>query len=115
MALKLKVSRGQKFDDLDEAILRVLPQNCRLNSLGARDGLKRFAKAYDDLLTENHLLRHGHKDSDFLSALKLAYRKHHLGDEEVGWNELSDRLCDALCNATGDTDFQKWLVEVSPR
>lgn len=110
----MKKAALAKIDRLDEAILRVLPESCRHNSLGARDGLKRFAKLYDDLLTENHLLRHGHKDSDFLSTLKMAYRKHCLGDESVGWNELGDRLCDALCNAMGDREFQKWLSTVSP-
>jgi len=46
---------------------------------------------------------------DLLSACKLAYRKHHLGDDSIGWDELSDALCNALCNEMGDTEFQKWL------
>lgn len=30
-----------------------------------------------------------------------------------GWDQLSNRLCDALCNAIGDTEFQEWLAEVT--
>ncbi|QOX81046.1 hypothetical protein FY034_18900 (plasmid) [Trichlorobacter lovleyi] len=44
-----------------------------------------------------------------LEAVKLAYRKHHLDDDMVGWSELSDKLCNALCNAMGDAGFQIWL------
>lgn len=102
--------RRDELDDLLDFIMDMLPEQCRIGSMGARDGLKRFAKAYDDLLTENHLLRHGHKDSDLLAVVKLAYRKHHLGSLDVGWEELSTRLCDALCNAMGDEEFQRWLA-----
>ena len=43
--------------------------------------------------------------------IQSAYRKHHLGQDNIGWNELSDRMCDTLCNVMGDTAFQKWLEE----
>jgi len=46
---------------------------------------------------------------DLLSACKLAYRKHHLNDDSIGWDELSDCLLDALCNEMGDDGFQEWL------
>ena len=46
---------------------------------------------------------------DLLSACKLAYRKHHLNDDSIGWNELGDCLLDALCNEMGDEGFQEWL------
>lgn len=49
-----------------------------------------------------------------LDALKFAYRKHHLDDESIGWDELSDVLLDALCEAIGDRAFQAWIDEVSP-
>ena len=45
-----------------------------------------------------------------LDAVKLAYRKHHLGDESIGWGELSECLLDALCNAMGDDGYQEWLA-----
>ena len=43
-----------------------------------------------------------------LEAVKLAYRKHHLEDDSVGWDELTSALCDALCEAMGDAAFQAW-------
>lgn len=45
------------------------------------------------------------------SALRMAYLKHHLEDESIGWNELSDILLNALTEAMGDRPFQKWLEE----
>lgn len=44
-----------------------------------------------------------------IEALKLAYRKHHLNDDSIGWSELSDIMCDALCEALGDDAFQRWI------
>lgn len=41
-------------------------------------------------------------------ALQMAYRKHHLDDESIGWSELGDRLCDALCELMGDKEFVRW-------
>ena len=37
-----------------------------------------------------------------LDTLKLAYRKHCLSDEAIGWEELGDQMLDALCEAMGD-------------
>lgn len=44
-----------------------------------------------------------------VETLKLCYRKHHLGDESIGWEELSDRMQTALCNVMGDDEFCEWL------
>ena len=49
---------------------------------------------------------------DLLSACQLAYRKHCLNDDSVGWNELEDALLSALCNAMGDLHFNDWLKEI---
>lgn len=43
-----------------------------------------------------------------LEALKLCYRKHQRGDESIGWTELGDKLCDALCEIMGDEKFVEW-------
>ena len=48
-----------------------------------------------------------------LNACQAAYRKHHVSDESIGWDELSSILLDALCNAMGDNGFQKWIDAVS--
>lgn len=42
-------------------------------------------------------------------ALIAAYKKHVLGDEDIGWDELSDMLCDALCELKGDKWYQDWV------
>ena len=44
-----------------------------------------------------------------LSAAQFAYRKHHLDDPSIGWDELSDILYTALCESMGDNKFVKWL------
>ena len=48
-------------------------------------------------------------DDQITEALKSAYKKHVLNDESIGWNELSDILCNALCEQIGDSGFQQWL------
>lgn len=50
-----------------------------------------------------------HRIEQATEALKLAYRKHHLGDEAVGWNELGDKLLNALCELMTDKGFQEWM------
>lgn len=52
---------------------------------------------------------------DLLTACQLAYRKHHLGDESIGWEELGDCLQAALCEAMGDHEFCEWLKEKKDR
>jgi len=47
-----------------------------------------------------------------LEVVGLAYRKHHLMDDSIAWEELSDQLHDVLCNVMGDELYQKWLKEV---
>lgn len=51
---------------------------------------------------------------EMLDVLKLAYRKHHLEDDSIGWEELSDKLSDALSNAMGPTGFVEWMQELLP-
>lgn len=48
---------------------------------------------------------------ELLEAVKLAYRKHHLGDDSIGWDELSQSLMNPLCNVLGDEGFRKFLDE----
>ena len=47
--------------------------------------------------------------NDLLYAVKMAYRKHVLNDESIGWAELDDILKEALCNKLGDDGFLLWL------
>ena len=39
--------------------------------------------------------------AQLVNACKMAYRKHHMLDESIGWGELSEAVCDALANALG--------------
>jgi len=48
-----------------------------------------------------------------VSALKAAYRKHVLLDDSIGWEELGNLLCDALCKEIGDEDFCTFLEKYS--
>lgn len=47
--------------------------------------------------------------NELLEAVKMAYRKHHLGDDTIGWDELSEKLLDTLCNAMGASGFLEWM------
>jgi len=48
-----------------------------------------------------------------LYAVQAAYRKHHLDDDRIGWDELGNILLDALCNQMGDGGYQAWLERVA--
>ena len=48
-------------------------------------------------------------DDMLLNAVKLAYRKHHLDDPSIGWEELSDKLHTILCEVMSDKVFCEWL------
>lgn len=47
-----------------------------------------------------------------LEACKLAYRKHHLGDDTIGWDELSERLGEALDDVMGGAEFRQFVRSV---
>ena len=49
---------------------------------------------------------------ELLNAVQMAYRKHHMGDDSIGWNELSDLLHDALFNAMGPNKLEEWREAV---
>jgi len=42
------------------------------------------------------------------NTLKMAYRKHVRQEDVIGWDELGDRLHDALCALIGDEGFTEW-------
>lgn len=53
-----------------------------------------------------------YREMRLLRAVKLAYQKHCLNDDGIGWDELGDILLDALCEAMGDDGYQKWMAEL---
>jgi hypothetical protein len=72
-------------------------------------------KKWEEIATRKiHNERELHQLNDkLLDAVKLAYRKHHLDDDSVGWDELSSILLDALCEALGDDGFIKWSASIT--
>lgn len=48
-----------------------------------------------------------------LETLKRCYRKHHLNDDSIGWDQLADEMCNTLSEAMGDREFQQWVAELS--
>lgn len=45
-----------------------------------------------------------------VEALQACFRKHHMDDPSIGWDELSDVMTNALCEVMGDDGFQAWLA-----
>lgn len=48
------------------------------------------------------------QEERLLRAVMMAYAKHHLGSDHIGWNELSDVLHCEICNTIGDDAFVAW-------
>lgn len=51
-------------------------------------------------------------EKTLLKAVQVAYRKHHLNDDSIGWEELSTVLLVALCSAMGDDNYQAWMKQI---
>jgi hypothetical protein len=47
-----------------------------------------------------------------VDALKLAYRKLHMGDDSIGSDEVGAALCNAICEEIGDDEFDRWMHEL---
>lgn len=43
-----------------------------------------------------------------LRVALLAYTKHHMGIDIVGWDKLGDELRASICEAVGDDAFMRW-------
>jgi hypothetical protein len=48
-----------------------------------------------------------------LETCKDVYRKHCLGQEDISWNELDQKVMTTLCEVLGDNRFQSWLEELN--
>jgi hypothetical protein len=44
-----------------------------------------------------------------LETCQLAYRKHVMSDESIGWESLGDKLNMALVSVMGDEEYNKWI------
>jgi hypothetical protein len=65
-------------------------------------GLDKYAKQILELSPDEFILE------ELLNAVQWTYRKHHMGDDSIGWNELSDLLNDTLFNVMGANELEKW-------
>jgi len=43
-----------------------------------------------------------------IEAIKKTYRKHWMGDDSIGWDELGSDLCTVLCCVMGNEEFVKF-------
>jgi len=50
---------------------------------------------------------------DAINTLKLVYRKHVCNDDSIGWDELSDKLCDCICRIAGEVEFNTWVEQLT--
>ena len=76
-----------------------------------KDTCRRWRRDCDKLTTaEGKLKNIAVRFASTEGALQAAYRKHHLGHDHIGWDELGGILCDVLCEVMGDTEFQLWLT-----
>jgi len=46
-----------------------------------------------------------------LDTIKMAYRKHHLDDPSIGWEELSDNMQNTMCEIMGDSSFCEFIEQ----
>ncbi len=65
---------------------------------------KYWDKRYDTLSRSFNRLKKINIELE--EAVVMAYKKHHLDDPDIGWEELDDCLANAICNALGDEYFQ---------
>lgn len=77
-------------------------------------GLPPSKTDYAALSEENRRLRGENgrlqaEKRDLLSAVKMAYRKHWLDDDSIGWEELGEHLQSVLTAVMGDEEFVKFL------
>lgn len=52
------------------------------------------------------------RNDRLLHAVLCAYAKHVAGNEDIGWEELSDILYSAIVNSISDDEFCKWLYTI---
>ncbi|HZV46892.1 MAG TPA: hypothetical protein VFG06_06070 [Thermodesulfovibrionales bacterium] len=77
--------------------------------LGTTYGIEEDAQDMADELNDAYEAGTG----DLLNTIQLTYRKHCLGDDTIGWHELSTALLNTLCNVMGDKAFNEWVKQYS--
>ena len=52
-----------------------------------------------------------HRELLLLSLVQMAYRKHVLFDDDVGWEELGWKMQEGLALYMGDEQYQAWVAK----
>lgn len=60
------------------------------------------------------LNEHADRNDRLLHAVLCAYAKHHLGSDDIGWDQLVGILHDAICNEIGDGNYCAWADLINP-
>lgn len=47
-----------------------------------------------------------------LLAVQMAYKKHHIGLVEIGWDQVSKTLHNTLCESMGENGYQEWILSM---
>lgn len=85
------------------------------------DAQQEFATGCRELLSginaltkpDYHKLNRATERNDrLLHAVLCAYAKHHMGSEDIGWNQLGDILHSAICEAIGDDAYCAWSARM---
>lgn len=66
---------------------------------------------YNAVAVAKHIANTHNNFNLLLEMVKLAYQKHWMNDESIGWSELGDTLANALAEVMGDDEFCKWLKD----
>jgi len=78
------------------------------------DDKKRIAEMITARSTFMPLIDPGNAKQLF-RACKAAYRKHHLNDDSIDWDELGHILKNALASTMGDDVFVAWVEKQKGR
>jgi len=46
------------------------------------------------------------EEKELIELIILCWRKHHLDDPAIGWEELTEQLCDGLSNILGVEGYE---------
>ena len=49
------------------------------------------------------------REKMMLEVVQKMYRKHHMGDESIAWEELGDEMQVVLAEVMGDESYEIWI------
>lgn len=83
-------------------------------ALGEIERLKRWGHSIGSGEIDSRLKQDRDKGREALdlamTALKDCYLKHHVGDPDIGWDQLSYKIHTVLTEIMGDDKFEAWMA-----